>query len=171
MSFDFFDISEKEEEELEKKKPKKEKILKKEKIKEKCPYCGKSYININAHLKKCLENPNNIKKAKPKEIEKSIDFLDEGKLIEELREQFRKTITQKQKEDLILTVEEQEKIENVYKFLGGTEGYQFIYKTITGDKIRGSMPYIIDQCIEWLKKHRIYILHKKKWSVSNKSGK
>ena len=54
------------------------------------------------------------------------------------------------------------KIEEVMKFLGGTEGYQFIYKTITGDKIRGSMPFIIDECIKWLKKHKVFILlHKK----------
>lgn len=150
MSFDFFDI--KDEEPEKKSTPKKE-----EPAKEFCPYCGKEYVNLKAHKKRCPENPKNIQKSvstpKPVDPTKS-----EQELIRELRVQFEKTLSPAQKEDFSLSKEEQEKIENVIRFLGGTEGYQFIYKSITGDKIRGSMPHIIDECIEWLKKHKLYIL-------------
>ncbi len=124
--------------------------------KEECPYCGKMYANVKAHMKKCSENPNKIETPKIKG--ESGESMSEAELIKELRKEFENTLNSEQKANFTLTAEEQEKIEKVIKFLGGTETYQFIYKTITGDKIRGSMPYIIDQCIEWLRKHKIFIL-------------
>jgi len=36
--------------------------------------------------------------------------------------------------------------------------YLDIYYSLTGEKIEGSMPYIIDQCIESLKRHKIFLL-------------
>ncbi|MHA1147674.1 MAG: hypothetical protein ACTSR8_05470 [Promethearchaeota archaeon] len=138
--------------------PKKKPEPKKEEPKkEPCPYCEKNYVNLKAHIKRCPKNPEVLERTKstPKFAEPTKSEQD---LIRELRIQFEKTLTPAQKEDFTLSKEDQEKIENVIKFLGGTEGYQFIYKSITGDKIRGSMPYIINECIEWLKKHKIYIL-------------
>ena len=135
---------------------------KKEPVKEKCPYCGKKYSNVSRHLPNCPENPSKKVKTKSKPKKEIPTPVDEEKLIKELREQFTKTLTPEQEEEFNLTSEEMKKIEEVMKFLGGTEGYQFIYKSITGDKIRGSMPTIIDECIKWLKKHKVYILLKKK---------
>ncbi len=111
-------------------------------------------------MKKCADNPEKAESPKPKVT--SGEGTNETELIRELRKEFEKSLTREQKADFTLTAEEQEKVEKIIKFLGGTETYQFIYKTITGDKIRGSMPYIIDQCIEWLKKHKLYILYNKK---------
>ena len=152
MSFDFFDIKDEEKPEA---KPKKEP----EKVE--CPYCGKIFAKsvITRHKNNCLENPDNIEKTKPKP--KVTISRDEQDIIKELRAEFLKTLTKEQKETIAMDPEEMKKIEDVVKFLGGTEGYQFIYKSITGDKIRGTMPHIIDECIKWLNKHKLYLLWNK----------
>ncbi len=129
---------------------------KKEKVKKKCPYCGKQYANLASHLKICVKNPN--RKVKPKKEVKPVQKIDEEGLRKKIREELLKSISTEEKEKITLDPKEMEKIKEVIKFLGGTEGYQFIYKSITGDKIRGSMPHIIDECIKWLKKHRLYLL-------------
>ena len=159
MGFDFFDIDEKE-------PPKPEKPKKKPTPKEECPFCGKEFSSLSRHIKVCPDNPDNTPKPVPKPEPKpkiaAAPSRNEDEIIKELREQFLKTITPEQKEDITLKAEEMDKIREVVKFLGGTEGYQFIYKSITGDKIRGSMPTIIDECIEWLKKHKLCLLWHKK---------
>jgi hypothetical protein len=154
MGFDFFDIDEKEPPKLEKPK--------KETVKEECPYCGREYANLTRHIKNCPENPNREKKTKPSPKVKTPKTVDEKQLITDLRAQFEKSLSAEDKERISLEPEELEKIRDVIKFLGGTEGYQFIYKSITGDKIRGSMPYIIEECINWLKKHKLFLLWHKK---------
>jgi len=152
MSYDFFDIKDEE-----KPKPK----PKKELVKEECPYCGKMYSKstLTRHKKNCPENPAKVVKPKPKP--KATVSRDEDAIIKEVRAEFMKTLTAEQKETIALDPEEMKKIEEVIKFLGGTEGYQFIYKSITGDKIRGTMPHIIDECIKWLNKHKLFLLWNK----------
>ncbi len=154
MSFDFFEVP--------KKAPKETKPKKKPTPKEECPFCGKEFSSLARHIKMCPENPDNVAKPEPKPKIDAVPSRSEEEIIKELREQFIKTITPEQKEDITLKAEEMDKIRDVVKFLGGTEGYQFIYKSITGDKIRGSMPFIIDECIEWLKKHKLFLLWYKK---------
>jgi len=149
MSFDFFDIP-KEEPKL--------KEVKKEIVKEECPYCGRKYANLNRHFKTCPQNPDRVVKAEPKPKKTPIQAIDEEKLRKEIREELLKSLTDEDKEKISLDSAEMEKIEEVIKFLGGTEGYQFIYKSITGDKIRGIMPHIIDECIRWLKMHKLFLL-------------
>ena len=152
MGFDFFKVSEKEAEA----KPKK--VPEKKPEKDPCPYCGKMYVSVARHLPYCDENPDNQEKEGKEKVASQTEKRDEMDLIRQVREEFQKTLSSEHKEDFALSKEEQAKIEDVIRFLGGTEGYQFIYKSLTGDKIRGSMPFIIDQCIEWLKKHKVYIL-------------
>ena len=160
MSFDFFDVPDEEEEIEEPVKPKKKK---EKKPKEKCPYCGNMYVSVARHLPYCDENPENQEKEQETKKASSKDQTftseDEIALIQKIRKEMKASL-EKGKKDAIpqLEDEEIEKIEEVMKFLGGTEGYQFLYKTITGDKIRGKMVDIIDECIEWLKKHKAYLL-------------
>lgn len=153
MSYDFFKVPEK-------KSPKPEKEMEKEK--EECPYCGKQYVSVARHLPHCDKNPDNLEREREEQAvskAKPQVAVNETELRKEIREELLKEL-KKEERDLIpqLTEDEKEKIEDVQKFLGGTEGYQFIYKTITGDKIRGKMTEIIDECITWLKKHKAYLL-------------
>lgn len=44
--------------------PKEPKIQQKQK--QRCEWCGNEYVNLNSHLKKCSDNPDNIKIVEPK---------------------------------------------------------------------------------------------------------
>jgi hypothetical protein len=133
------------------------------KEKEACPYCGKRFISVNRHLPYCDKNPkiNMEKKEQKKEKETDQNHQESRTFTEiknQLREDFLKSLNSDQLGKLELTPQEKDVIEDVMQFMGGTEGYQFIYKALTGQKIRGKMTEIIDECIKWLQKHKLYIL-------------
>ncbi len=158
MSYDFFEIDDLEEEKEDFKKTSR----KTEKKKERCEYCGKLFTNLKAHLRNCKDNPENIRGSKDR-IQSFTDKA-ELRLLFELREQFIKALTPEYEARIKLNKEELENIEKIYDIFGGTDLYQFFYQTLSGKKIRGSIPYIIDQCIEMLRKHKIYYLfHRTKW--------
>jgi hypothetical protein len=155
MKFDFFDVPE--DDLSTKEKPKKEKKKKKA-----CPYCGELFISVNRHLPYCPQNPD-MKKNKKDSVDRKEDNITKDqeiqeKIKKEIRKELLKSLDDDQVQKLELSPSEREIIEDVMQFMGGTEGYQFIYKALTGQKIRGKMTKIIDECIAWLQKHKLYIL-------------